>query len=94
MIYIQCNHRYGGGNRVAVTVCEKVCGGCPDYDDFCALQDRYIRLFFDERICPACGGTGITEVGYNCAACGASAPWQIVSETELAKKQNKRMLEC
>lgn len=89
MIYISCIRR-SGGDRISVKVCAEVCGGCPDYDDFCALQDEYIKLFYDERVCPVCGGTGITELGYNCAFCGQDAPWRLTLETELAKKQKKQ----
>ena len=86
MIYISCMRR-SGGDRIALIVCEKVCGGCPDYDEFCDLLELYIELFWDEKVCPACGGTGVTESDYSCPLCGRDAPWRLVMETELAKKQ-------
>jgi hypothetical protein len=89
MIYISCNRRNGGGNRISVLVCEKVCGGCPDYDEFCDLRDNYIKLYFDEDICPACGGTGITEIDYSCPLCGVTAPWRFVPRSEAETKNGR-----
>lgn len=86
MIYISCNRRIDG-SKTAVVVCDKTCGGCPDYDEFLELQNLYIELFFDERHCAVCGGTGITEIGYNCSACGKNAPWRLFRRKEKPDKK-------
>ena len=88
MIYIACN-RNGGGNRVYLDVCEKVCKGeCLAYEELIIRRDQYINIFYDPEVCLACGGTGITEDDYFCEKCGAVSPWRFPEKIIIKKRRN------
>jgi len=85
MIYVYCNK---SGDRIALNVCENVCKGeCPAYEWVIERLDWYIEVFYDPRVCPACGGTGIAGDTYRCHTCDAAPPWRFTSNTELRRAE-------